>query len=219
MESRLLDNIKPAVIVSALLFFGGIILLHQVVTLNYVRPFSVFVVTSSIVFGLGFGVIVGWFSTRNLLKSLQMKGEYKASKVSLFATLVGVFVFVLVSLFVETLGRAFVVGDLYFVLSALFTYFIPRLVLLSLYERQTKKVIVSDVGIFSSRIYIRPDTDTNGPRQNNQLEREKHERPITVGVWKCPICNRVNSYQAKVCLCGHPRPDYISNLHPELDFT
>jgi hypothetical protein len=168
MESHLLDNIKPALILTALLFFGGIILLHQVVTLNCVRPFSVFVVISSIVFGLGFGMIMGWFSTRNQLKSLQMKGEYKASKVSVFATIVGLFVFVLVSLLVETLGRAFVAGDLYFVLSAMFTYFIPRFVLLSLYERQTKKVIMSDVGIISSRIYIRPDTiNTNGRRQNN----------------------------------------------------
>jgi hypothetical protein len=168
MESHLLDRTIVGLILTALLFFGGIILLHQIVTLNYVRPFSVFVVTSSIVFGLGFGMGVGWFSTRNQLKSLQMKGEYKASKVSLFALVVRLFVFVLVSLYVQTLGSAFVAGELYFILSAIFTYSIPRFALLSLYERQTKKVIMADVGMFSSRIYIRLDTiNTNGQRQNN----------------------------------------------------
>ncbi len=168
MERHLLDQAVVGLILTALLFFGGIILLHQIVTLNYVRPFSVFVVTSSIVFGLGFGMVVGWFSTRNQLKSLQMKGEYKASKASWFALVVMVFVFVLVSLLVQTLGQAFVAGDLYFVFSAIFTYSIPRFVLLSLYERQTKKVIMVDVGMISSRIYIRPDTlDPNGQKQNN----------------------------------------------------
>jgi len=71
---RLSDMTLIGLVLTTLLFFGAAILLHQIVTLNPVNPFSVYVVILSTVLGLGFGIITGWLFTKDQLKILRMRG-------------------------------------------------------------------------------------------------------------------------------------------------
>jgi len=161
---RLSDMTLIGLVLTALLFFGAVILLHQIVTLNPVNPFSVYVVILSTVLGLRFGIITGWFFTKDQLKILRMKGIYKPahSRVSVLAIVVGLSVFLLVSALVEIAGLAFEAGEIYFVLSAVFMLYIARMAFIVGFERQTRKVIMMD--FFSSRLYIYPETTDSSRR-------------------------------------------------------
>lgn len=145
-------------ILSAVLFFGSLILLYQVVTLNPVSSFSVSVIILSTFFGLGLGTIIGWFITFDLLKNLRQKTEYKQiqSKIFMFTFVVGLPLFVLVSLIViRTLRVAFMVGEIIFVFSAVFTFFSTRMALITRFEHQTRKIIMMDYFNLSGRIFIK----------------------------------------------------------------
>jgi hypothetical protein len=156
MIERVSDMTIVGLILTTLLFFGGMVLLYQIVTLNPVNPFSVYVVIFSILLGLGFGITAGWFFTADQLKILGIKGEYKLadSRKAVFAVGVGLPVFLLVSLLTVITGPAFAAGEIYFVLSAVFTMYIARIALIARFERQTKKVIMMDFHSFSGRFYI-----------------------------------------------------------------
>ena len=145
-------------ILSAVLFFGSLILLYQVVTLNPVSSFSVSVIILSTFFGLGLGTVIGWFITFDLLKNLRPKTEYKQiqSKIFVFTFIVGLILFVLVSLIViHTLRVAFMVGEIIFVFSAVFTFFSTRMALITRFEHQTRKIIMMDYFNLSGRIFIK----------------------------------------------------------------
>jgi hypothetical protein len=145
-------------ILSAVLFFGSLILLYQVVTLNPVSSFSVSVIILSTFFGLGLGTVIGWFITFDLLKNLRLKTEYKQiqSKIFMFTFIVGLTLFVLVSLIViRTLRVAFMVGEIIFVFSAVFTFFGTRMALITRFEQQTGKIIMMDYFNLSGRIFIK----------------------------------------------------------------
>ncbi len=158
MDLRLSDMTLIGLILSAVLFFGSLILLYQVVTLNPVSSFSVSVIILSTFFGLGLGTIIGWFITFDLLKNLRQKTEYKQiqSKIFMFTFVVGLPLFVLVSLIViRTLRVAFMVGEIIFVFSAVFTFFSTRMALITRFEHQTRKIIMMDYFNLSGRIFIK----------------------------------------------------------------
>lgn len=155
--ARLSDMTVVGLILTALLFFGAAILFRQVVTLNPIKSSTIYIVVSSTVFGLGFGILAGWFVTLNQLRILRMKGEWRLSdsKTLVFTTVAGLLVFLLVSFAVVMAGRpAFDVGEIYFVVAAAFTLYVSRMVLVVQFERQTKKFIMTD--FWSNRLYMNP---------------------------------------------------------------
>ena len=169
MDSSARDMTLVGLILVALLFSGGIILLHQVITLNNVSPFTVNVLMFSVVFGLGFGVAAGWFFTEDQLKTLRNKDEYRllGSKMFVIGIVVGLSVFLLVTFLIEMSGTiAFGAGEIYFVISALFTFYVERLVLIVQFERQTKKLIMMD--FWKSRSYTRNDVATGALTQSQK---------------------------------------------------
>jgi hypothetical protein len=156
---RLSDMTLVGLILTALLFFGATILFHQVVTLNPIKPSTVYIVVFSTLLGLGFGTVAGWFLTEGQLRALGMKGEWrlKDSKILVFAVIASLLVFLLVSLVIVMAGRpAFDVGEIYFVLSAAFTLYLSRMCLVVRFERQTKKFIITD--FWSNRLYMKPSS-------------------------------------------------------------
>jgi len=154
---RLSDMTLVGLILTALLFFGAIVLFRQVVTLNPIRPSTIYIVVFSMLLGLGFGTVAGWFLTEGQLRVLEMKSEWKLrdSKILVFAVVAGLLVFLLVSLVIVMVGRpAFDVGEIYFVLPAAFTLYVSRMVLVVRFERRTKKFIITD--FWSNRLYTNP---------------------------------------------------------------
>lgn len=150
-------NTGVLVLLTAFLFFGGVTLLALVVTFNPVNPSSVFTVISFIVFGLGSGVIAGTSVTGGELGILNRKGEFKMNGLSIvFAVVVGLPVFFLVTYLLEILGRAFVFGEVFFLFAGLFAYSLSRLILLVRWETQNKRVVMIQQGTFSSsgRLYV-----------------------------------------------------------------
>ena len=148
----------------SLIFLGSFALLYQISNLNYVNPFLLIIVGFSTAFGLTFGLFAGRQFTKHQLKSLTTKGEWlgKESKEFLFATIAGLLGFMLVSfigiLFVANSIRGFfAVGEFFFVISATFTLYVERMILVGLWERQTKTTIWADWNYFFGRLYISPD--------------------------------------------------------------
>jgi len=143
-----------SLILSASLFFGATLLFRQVATLNPIKLSTIYIVLFSMLLGLGFGTVAGLFLTEDQLRVLGMKGEWrlKDSKILVFAEIAGLLVFLLVSLLVVTAGRpAFDLGEAHFALSAAFTLYVSRMVLVVRFERQTKKFIIMD--FWSNRLY------------------------------------------------------------------
>jgi hypothetical protein len=162
MMDRLSDMTLVGLIITALLFLGAMILFRQIVTLNPVKPFSVYLVFFSTVFGLGFGIMTGWLVTGDQLKILRVKGECKLgdSKAFVFAMIGDLLVFLVVSALILNAGRpAFAVGEIYFVISAVFTLFVARMVLIARFERHTQKNVMMD--FWSSRLYLYPSDRQN----------------------------------------------------------
>jgi hypothetical protein len=144
-------------ILSASLFFGATMLFRQVATLNPIKLSTIYIVLFSTLLGLGFGTAAGSFLTEGQLRVLGMKGEWrvKDSEILVFAEVAGLLVFLLVSLLIVIAGRpAFSIGEAYCALSAAFTLYVSRMVLVVRFERQTKKFIIMD--FWSNRLY----TDT-----------------------------------------------------------
>jgi hypothetical protein len=156
---RLSDMTLVGLILTALLFFGATILFRQVVTLNPIKPSTIYIVVFSTLLGLGFGTVAGWTLTEGQLRVLGMKGEWrlKDSKILVFAVVAGLLVFLLISLVIVMADRpALDVGEIYFVLSAAFTLYVSRMFLVVRFERQTKKFIITD--FWSNRLYMNPSS-------------------------------------------------------------
>jgi len=156
---RLSDFTLFGLVLTALLFFGAIVLFRQVVTLNPVKLSTIYIVVFSTLLGLGFGTMAGWFLTEGQLRVLGMKGEWrlKDSKILVVAEFAGLVVFLLVSMVIVMASRpAFDVGEMYFVLSAAFTLYVSRMFLVVRFERQTKRFIMTD--FWSNKLYMNPSS-------------------------------------------------------------
>ncbi len=157
--TRVKEMTLAGLILISLSFLGSIALLYQIATLNYVNPFSLIIVGVSTVFGLAFGLFAGRWFTKDQLKSLTTKGEWlgQESKEFLFATVAGLLGFLFVSffgiLFIASSFRGFfAVGEFFFVISATFTFYVERLILIDFWEKNTERTIWADWNNFFGRL-------------------------------------------------------------------
>jgi hypothetical protein len=145
-------------LLTAFLFFGAVTVLSLVVTFNPVNPSSVHTITFFIVFGLGSGVTAGVWVTNGELRVLNKSGEFKMmSNLSfMYASVIGLPVFFPVTFSLEILGRAFFLGEVFFLLAGLFAFSLLRLILLVRWETRNKKVVMVQHGTFfsSGRLYV-----------------------------------------------------------------
>jgi len=157
MMTRVADMTLVGLILISVLFFGCLILLFLIATFNFVNLFSLVIVGFSILFGLAFGLFAGRWFTKDQLKSLTRKGEWLGadSKKFLIATIVGLFVFLLVSFFVLYFNSSVFAGsEVLFTISATFTLYVERMILIGSWERQTKRTIMADWRAFFGRLYV-----------------------------------------------------------------
>jgi len=151
-------NTVIILLLTAFLFFGAVTVLSLVVTFNPVNPSSVHTIIFFIVFGLGSGVIAGVWVTNGELRVLNKRGEFKMmSNLSVvYASVIGLPVFFLVTFSFVILGRAFVFGEVFFLLAGLFSCSLSRLILLVRWETRNKKVVMVQHGTFfsSGRLYV-----------------------------------------------------------------
>ena len=157
MITRVADLTLVGLILISLFFFGSLILIDLVVTFNFVNLFSLVMVGFSILFGLAFGLFAGRWFTKDQLKSLTIKGEWLGadSKKFLYATIVGLFVFLLASFFILYFNSSVFAGsEVLFTISATFATSVERMILISSWERQTKITIMADWRAFFGRLYV-----------------------------------------------------------------
>lgn len=157
MMTRVADMTLVGLILISLLFFGSIILIALVVTFNFVNAFSLVIVSFSILFGLAFGLFAGRWFTKDQLKSLTMKGEWLgADSNRFFHALIGsLLVFLPLSFLVLYFNSSvFAGGEVLFVISATFSMYVERMILIIAWERRTKKNIMADWKVFFGRLYV-----------------------------------------------------------------
>lgn len=157
MITRVADMTFVGLILISLFFFGSLILIGLVVTFNFVNLVSLVMVGFSILFGLAFGLFAGRWFTKDQLKSLTIKGEWLGadSKKFLYATIVGLFVFLIVSFFILYFNSSVFAGsEVLFTISATFAMYVERMILVSSWERQTKRTIMADWRAFFGRLYV-----------------------------------------------------------------
>jgi len=144
----------------SLLFFGSFALLYQIATQLCE---SIFIDYSWLLNNIRISVwAIFWTLVyKDQLKSLTTKGEWlgKESKKYLFATIAGLMVFLLVSFSGILLNAGssrgfFAVGEFFFVISATFTLYVERMILIGRWERQTKRTIWADWNHFFGRLYV-----------------------------------------------------------------
>lgn len=150
---RVLDATLVGFILISLTFLGMLFLLIDIPMLNYVDPFLLEMVVLSMFLGLAFGLIAGHWYTKAQLKILLEKNEIKGlgSRRMYYALFSGFAMFLICSFFVFYY-KSVVLGDslVTFVISATFTTYLIRLILISSWEKRVRKIVMMGM----NRIYI-----------------------------------------------------------------
>ena len=135
----------------SLIFSGMVFLLVDIPIFNSVNPFSLETAILGVLLGLTFGLVVGHWYTKLQLKILFEKNEFKGLGLRsvYYAVFSGLSVFLICSFFVFYY-RSVVLGNslITFVISATFTAYIMRLILVSSWEKNTRKIVMMSLDRF-----------------------------------------------------------------------
>ena len=145
MAIRLFDATLIGLILISLIFLGMAFLLIDIPIFNAINPFLVQMSVLGMFLGLIFGLIVGYWYTKEQLRILAEKIEFKGLglRKMYYALYLGFAVFLVYSFFVFYYTSV-VLGDslITFVISAIFTAYAIRLILVSSWEKRAKKTIM-----------------------------------------------------------------------------
>lgn len=145
MGIRVFDATIIGLILISLIFMGVVFLIIDIPIFNYVDPFLLETAILGLFLGLAFGLIAGHWYTKQQLEILSEKSEFKGLglKRIYYSVFFGLAVFLVCSFFVFYYKSVFLGDSLVtFVISATFTAYIIRLVLVSLWEKRTRKVVM-----------------------------------------------------------------------------
>jgi hypothetical protein len=145
MGIRLFDATLIGLVLISLIFVGMVFLIIDIPIFNYVDPFLLEMTLLGLFLGLAFGLVAGYWYTKLQLRVLSEKTEFKGlgNKKAHYALFSGLAVFLIYSFFVFSY-RSAILGDILFafVISATFTGYIIRLVLVSSWEKRTRNVVM-----------------------------------------------------------------------------
>ncbi len=145
MAIRLFDATLIGLILISLLFLGMAFLLIDIPIFNAINPFLIQMSVLGMFLGLIFGLIVGYWYTKQQLGILAEKIEFKGLglRKMYYALFLGFAIFLVYSFFVFYY-HSVVLGDslITFVISAIFTAYVIRLILVSSWEKRAKKTII-----------------------------------------------------------------------------
>ncbi len=145
MGTRVLDATIIGLILISLIFMGRVFLIIDIPIFNYVDPYLLEMTILGLFLGLAFGLVAGYWYTKLQLRVLSEKTEVKGlgDKKAYYALFSGLAVFLIYSFFVFYYRSAILGNSLFtFVISATFTAYIIRLVLVSSWEKRTKNVVM-----------------------------------------------------------------------------
>jgi len=151
MGIRVFDATIVGLALISLIFFGMIFLIIDIPIFNYVDPFLLEMTVLSLFLGLAFGLIAGQWYTKLQLRVLYEKTEFRGlgSKKAYYALFSGLAIFLVYSFFVFYYKSAILGNSLVaFVVSATFTVYIIRLVLVHSWEKNTGKVVMMETTRF-----------------------------------------------------------------------
>jgi hypothetical protein len=142
---RLFDATLIGLILISLIFLGMAFLLIDIPIFNAVNPFLIQMSVLGMFLGLTFGLIGGYWYTKQQLGILSEKVEFKGLglKKIYYVAFSGLAVFLIYSFFVFYYHSA-VLGDslITFVTSAIFTAYAIRLILVASWEKRSSKTIM-----------------------------------------------------------------------------
>jgi hypothetical protein len=145
LGTRVYDATLAGLILITLIYLGSLFLLIDIPRFNPVNPASLATVVLGMFLGLAFGLFAGNWYTKEQLKVLAEKTEFQGlgSKRIYFALFLGLTVFLVCSLFF-IYYRALVLSDslVSFVISATFTAYIIRIILVASWEKKTRKLLM-----------------------------------------------------------------------------
>lgn len=142
---RVFEATIIGLILISLIFVGMVFLIVDIPIFNYVNPFLLETAILGLFLGLAFGLVAGNWYTKLQLRILSERNEFNGLGLSrmYYAVFVGLAIFLVCSFFVFYY-RSVILGDslVTFVISATFTAYIIRLVLVSSWEKSTRKTII-----------------------------------------------------------------------------
>jgi hypothetical protein len=142
---RLFDVTLIGLILISLIFLGMAFLLVDIPMFNAINPFLIQMSVLGMFLGLIFGLIGGYWYTKEQLKILSEKIEFKGLglRKMYYALFLGFAVFLVYSFFVFYY-HSVILGDslITFVTSAIFTAYAIRLILVSSWEKKSSKIIM-----------------------------------------------------------------------------
>ena len=145
MGIRLFDSTLIGLILISLIFLGMAFLLIDIPLFNSVNPFLIQMSVFGLFLGLTFGVVGGYWYTKQQLGILSEKIEFKGlgNRKMYYAVFSGLAVFLVYSFFVFYY-KSVVLGNILvmFVISSTFAAYVIRLVLVSKWEKRAKKTII-----------------------------------------------------------------------------
>ncbi|MCW3996291.1 MAG: hypothetical protein NWE98_09140 [Candidatus Bathyarchaeota archaeon] len=163
MAIRAFDSTLVALILSGSIFSGVVFLIIDIPIFNPVNSTSLAIVVLALLLGLAFGVFAGNLYTKDQLKILSEKNEFRGlgSKRTYYALFSGFAVFLIWAFFaiyykLPDLGNSLVV----FTISATFTMCLGRLILISSWEKHNKKIVLME---WNNRVYAISNHPVNPP--------------------------------------------------------
>jgi hypothetical protein len=147
MGTRAFDATLAGIILITPLFLGSVLLLIDIPIFNPINPFSLAVVVLGLCLGLVFGLFAGRWYTKEQLRILAINNEFKGlgSKKITVAVSAALAIFLAISFFVQYFKATALGGSLiFFVVSATFTLFIIRMILITSWEKHEGKIIMME---------------------------------------------------------------------------
>jgi hypothetical protein len=129
------------------IFLGSIFLLIDIPIFNPVNPLSIVAAALGLCLGLVFGLFAGRWYTNEQLRILIIDNEFKGlgSKKLNVAVFAGLAIFLIYSFFTLIFDIIFLGNSLVlFVVSATFTGFLARMVLIKSWERREERIVLME---------------------------------------------------------------------------
>ncbi|MGD6807038.1 MAG: hypothetical protein ACQCN4_08780 [Candidatus Bathyarchaeia archaeon] len=158
---RAFDATLAGLILISLIYLGTVFLIIDIPIFSYVNPVSLTVVVIAMFIGLAFGLFAGRWYTKEQLNLLNQKNEFQGlgTKRIYYAMFSGLAIFLAFAFFTMYYGLMDLANSLVvFTISALFTLFIIRIILISFWEKKNRKIILFSFG-WNNRVFAIPNPD------------------------------------------------------------
>lgn len=142
---RVFDATLIGLVLISLIFLGMVFLLIDIPIFNSVNQFSLGIAVLGMFLGLAFGLFAGNWYTKQQLRILSEKTEFQGlgSRRMYYALFFGLAVFLMCSFFTFYFKETFLAdGIITFVISATFSAYIMRMVLVTSWEKRTRKFMM-----------------------------------------------------------------------------